>query len=624
VVNDPNPLMVQWMLMWITAFSLEATGKSHWWFYRKDGRTTVWPVPTHWVIPGPEGVGWFLRPDGHQGDPIPVDWDTMAVFYLPDAGNPTQAVSALSAADRSILSDDAIHESQYHGFQAGHMPDHAFIVGEKEDSDGIKRRPELTKEQREELNLRLRQLYGGPRRHGRHILLDGLITDVKRLTMAPTEMDYIGSMKPIEREIEKIFGVNPIMMGEVEGANRASATVADDIFLSNVVNPLLAMIGQVLTAFIGRCPLFTDKKVVAYYEEIVARDPELEQKDWQFAFDRGMVDINTYLVHRLGLPPHKEGGDIGRINITMIDVPVGKKRDEKPPKPVVVGADDDEVDDDEEADDEPVADAEKSMRFKALYGDLFQRTHEREELRLGAAMESFLKRQARAFSDLVEAGENSANTIYRAEDWHAKMMDELSVALKRIAFAGAGVEESVVKAFTKDTRDSLFGLDGRSAAWIDQYLKELLSQPYWMDVGDGIEQDLDRLLRQFTEQGMDSRAMADAMVEEFDGLSVTRAQRIARTETTGAMNAGAHAARAELADTGLFSGQEWNSILDTETRGFDPDDRFDHVAMDGQIVGLSDNFNISGESAPFPGHYSLSAANRISCRCFSTSRSIFE
>lgn len=608
VVNRPNPYMVQWHLMWITATSLQATGQSYWWFSRKNGRNQVWPVPTHWVSPGrSDGVTttWYVKPDGMNGEPFEVDGSLMARFYLPDAGNPMQAMSPLSAADRPILSDDAIHESQYNGFQGGHMPDHAFIIGEKEDGDGIKRRPELSPDQRNELTVRLKQLYGGPRRHGRFILLDGLVSDVKRLTMAPTEMDYLASMKLTEREIEKIFGVNPIMMGEVEGANRASATVADDIFLSNVVNPQLAMIGQVLTAFLERCELFSEQNVVVYFDEIVARDPDLEQKDWQFAFDRGMVSIDQYLTHRLGLPPWKAGGDIARINITMVDVPVGKEREDEPKEPL-----------------EPL---DETKTFKALYGKLFQRQHSREEQRVRSVMEEFFRHQADEFAAKVDAGITMPEVIYGAEPWQQKLLDTLSKTLRQVGFVGAGVEESVVKHFHKDAvRDSMFGLDGRSQLWLDQYMKELLSQPYWNDVGDGIEDDLSRLLKEYTEQGLGTREMADRLRDDFYDLSLVRAQRIARTETTGAMNAGAYAARQELKDTGLFAGQEWNTVISDQTRGMDANDEFNHVIMDGQEVGMNEQFNVDGEMAPFPGHYSLSAGNRCNCNCFATSKSIFE
>ena len=987
VVANPNALMVQWQLMWSLVFSLQATGKAYWWFTQTKGKLQVWPVPASWVtVDNTKSVrgSWLIKPDGHSGEPFRVPGEEIAFFYMPDPNDPLSAMSSLAAAARPILSDDAIHEAQYQGFQAGHMPDHAFIIGERVDPDGHKRRPELSETQRKELDARLRQMFGGPRKHGRHILLDNLITDVRKLSMAPDEMAYKDSMKATEREIEKIFGVNPIMLGEIESANRAchdtdtqlltrrgwrnydelsegdvagtmnpetghfewqkisrvhvyndfsgdmvrvsgckvdacvtpehrmwrtkhtqdqtikgaprpvrknlpwgfvkadelachdvlpiacaphkqdvvewfdipgdvnnrgngsqlpslrvpmsgflgflgwwvsegwtapdkpykskgskyarknyaicikqvvsatkecglideaaasltgisvsrsrragvpatetqdgyarkptytwgmtnkslwrwlrtncgsaacnkrlpefvfdlsgsqlnllldamllgdghhrtddlatyftvspeladqvqtlallcgrsarigtrmksgvipvtvmartsraallpkhitrevytgpvwcvtvpnglivtrrngkplvsgnSATVADSIFLSNVANPLLELVGQVLTAFVRECPFFHGQQdVVVYFDEIVAADPELELKEWQFAADRGMVDIDDYRVNRLGLPPLPNGtGKIARINITMIDVPVGKPRTPEAESTTVVP---------------PIP--ERS--FKSLTDQTWKRQHDIYEAKIAAALEGLFQRQASEFEQQILNGVMDAATIASTENWSDAIKSVVRPLLREAAVSGASLELELMKSQVvrhmkaDDLDDRLFGNAGNVLYGIDDYLDKLFKQAYWFDIGDGIEDELDQLLRKFQSEGMSSENIARNIVEKFEHLSVPRAQRIARTETTGSQNAGSHFARIELAETGLVTGKEWNAILDKETRGMDPQDAFSHVLMDGQRVGVKEDFNVGGEMAPFPGHYSLSAANRIACRCFTSS-----
>jgi hypothetical protein len=92
-------------------------------------------------------------------------------------------------------------------------------------------------------------------------------------------------------------------------------------------------------------------------------------------------------------------------------------------------------------------------------------------------------------------------------------------------------------------------------------------------------------------------------------MSALRAHIIARTETHTAANFGAQTA-AEL--TGLDMKREWVAAMDDRTRD---EDEADHVAADGQVVGMREPFIVSGEALMFPGDPAGSAANVINCRC---------
>jgi uncharacterized protein with gpF-like domain len=58
--------------------------------------------------------------------------------------------------------------------------------------------------------------------------------------------------------------------------------------------------------------------------------------------------------------------------------------------------------------------------------------------------------------------------------------------------------------------------------------------------------------------------------------------------------------------------REWVSSMDDRTRD---EPGADHVAADGQIVGMKEPFTVSGERLMFPGDPAGSAANVIACRC---------
>ena len=87
--------------------------------------------------------------------------------------------------------------------------------------------------------------------------------------------------------------------------------------------------------------------------------------------------------------------------------------------------------------------------------------------------------------------------------------------------------------------------------------------------------------------------------------------RIARTETTAAAN---FAAVTSSRVSGVVMQKEWISSLDARTRR-PPESHFDHYDMNGKIVPIDEEFNVSGEELLFPGDPNGSAGNVINCRC---------
>jgi len=89
----------------------------------------------------------------------------------------------------------------------------------------------------------------------------------------------------------------------------------------------------------------------------------------------------------------------------------------------------------------------------------------------------------------------------------------------------------------------------------------------------------------------------------FDDMKKYRATRIARTEIIATSN---QAALSTYQDYGVTR-KEWLSAYDERTRDT-------HVAANGQVVAVTDNFSVGGGSGPAPGQIGL-AAEDINCRC---------
>ena len=150
------------------------------------------------------------------------------------------------------------------------------------------------------------------------------------------------------------------------------------------------------------------------------------------------------------------------------------------------------------------------------------------------------------------------------------------------------------------------------ASSVDSWLKNR-TVGIWSAVGATTKNRLETIAYRALVDGDTLEEMADRFQRELPQYTRMEAKRIARTETTGAMNFGQHAERVELG----IEHKEWVSTIDARTRGVNAKDRFDHINMFGEVVFNNDSFDVSGERMLFPGDTSqgASAGNIIHCRC---------
>jgi phage portal protein BeeE len=324
-IHRPNRLMNKWMLIFCTIASLELTGKSYWWIELQTkgdfkGQYTIWPVPSHWIEAKHKKDKlfdhWDVRPEGSV-EPISIPGDEIAYIYYPDPSNPMAAVSPLQALARQIVADEAITECNRRSFANGIWPGYAITIARNPDipgAPGVNNRPTLNKDQRGQIMAAIKQAYRGVVHADEPIILDGLIEDIKRVTNNPREMDFINSGKYTKDSICQGFGVNPIIMGQIEGANRAQSASAQDHFIDVTCNPKIDLISQCLTEFV--LPLFAGtkqlaqngQKLVAFIEEAKAYDPDGQLARVQFLSSIAGISRNKAAQTLLGLPPI-EGGD---------------------------------------------------------------------------------------------------------------------------------------------------------------------------------------------------------------------------------------------------------------------------------------------------------------------------
>ena len=112
-------------------------------------------------------------------------------------------------------------------------------------------------------------------------------------------------------------------------------------------------------------------------------------------------------------------------------------------------------------------------------------------------------------------------------------------------------------------------------------------------------------------EGLGVRAVADAIYESTRGqYSKNRSATIARTETHNAASYANH----EVAKTMNIPElqKQWVSVSDDRTRG-------GHAAMNGTIIPMAEDFQVSSDFGPVPmarpGDSRGGAENTINCRC---------
>ncbi len=652
-MERPNPLMVGWALKFVTAASLLITGKTFWWIFGDEkGKPQIWPIPTHWLTPAPTTgdrafAEWILRPYGVGGE-YRIPANEIAYFALPDPANPLGALSPMQQISKSIVVDEFIRESQKRSFLNGCMPGLAIKIGALPDEEvfaGMESKgPVLSAQQRKELIAMFKAVYQGIYKTDEPLILDRMIESVEKITNTPREMDWLKSKVQSKEEITQGFGVNPIMMGQIEGVNRASAAVAMDNFAANTLNPFLELFGQLLTAFV--LPRFdAAEDLFAFIEEAISDDQEQKLQKYNFAYQNGIVTKDEYRSEMLKLPPMANGaGRVVLSNPMAPEVPAdvaGPEDDARGPLPAKP-----------EPEPEPAGLLEDNSggNFGAsVYYDCLRkhidkhallRVWDKQQRNAETTMRNivarFMKEKASEIAGRVRSALSSglsvdavSSAVGSSKEFAKEIREALKKPFRLLMTQSASQEWELLrprrraeiqgygrKDENKPKEDPRrLKLPKQVLERIEKQTEDVLDQDWLRDLPDAIRDRIVRMVEEGIDKGDSGDDVAGKIAEMLDGDAETRADRIARTESTGMMNAGAQEVRSFLGEQGLVSGKEWSALDDDDTRDT-------HVDADGQKVPVDDEFEVGGEKCQYPGDVVLSAGERCNCRC--TALTVFE
>lgn len=160
---------------------------------------------------------------------------------------------------------------------------------------------------------------------------------------------------------------------------------------------------------------------------------------------------------------------------------------------------------------------------------------------------------------------------------------------------------------------------GFNREWTNEVLKFLATKGFEL-VSLITKTTRDKLIA-IVEQGINEGLGVDdiaklILADDTIGYVAFRARRIVRTEVMRASNI---AAMNGAKSHGFEVDKQWISARDSRTRRI-PEDEFDHVELDGVVVGFNEPFTSTGKKgepvvAMQPGDLSAPAGFTINCRC---------
>lgn len=633
-IGRPNPFMVAWSLFHQTVASVLMAGKSYWWFVEGNDSLQIYPLPANWVTPVHSKTELFtkfkIQPHGWSASPIDVSPEQIAFFSLPDPSDPFGTVSPLQSQSPAVATDEQIQVAQHRSFKNGLFPNLALRVGRLPGMlpGQAGERPVLEPDQRVELINAVRQLYEGAVNYNEPLIIDGMIEGIDKLSTSIQEMDFLKSGEAVKSRIMQSFGVNPIIAGEITNVNRAQAAVAERMFCTQVANPLITLIGQVMTRWLAQqC----DPELVFWIEPCRADDAELKLKEWDAAMKHGAATRNEYRTEILGVdakdepgwdePPPPSGGGMmagGVVAAKTRSMGRGCKESETGSWRAARGR-------------ERGVSGQSPLR--RYVGTLWTRQLDESEAHMVRAMGEFFRGVFQAVDreldrvrgespqlfDAPSAAGQIADQLFRPRDWDAPLRKAALRSLARAAAAGYLAEKAIQERQWRRTElpnltpDELaviaFEVPPDVAQRVEDTLAEQMKQPYWDKVNDTTRDRLESTLKTGMAEGWSGGKLAKQIRAVIGDTEKVRSRNIARTEVSEALNAGHLIQTNEMQAIGIAVAKVWTTVGDADVR-------VEHAVMEGASADGADGlFNVDGYEVPYPGHFSLPAGLRCNCRC---------
>jgi len=570
-------IIVSWNLAGIYYLAYEPTVHELW--HLRSDRVTINPDPKTFIKD-------FTYEIGGQKTTFPRDAIIYDKFYNPN--NDYYGLSPLQAAKNSINSHMRAQKWNLHYFENSAIPagllesDYHF-----ENQDQL----DLYKKQWQEL-------YGGYKKAGSIAVVgDGL--EYKPITPTHTDMGYSDLLATSRDEIFSAFGVPKIYANAAEAENYSNLKEYERMLWRRKMIPMLIKVEQTFNKYLNQRfatrgefirTKFDLSQVEALHDDILK-----EAEAARVLGTCGQLKINEARQRR-GDPP-VPWGDTSLVPMSLVrgdqigEIIEGKipATNETPKKTVFKSI---------------LKSHEERFRHwaktKAIVGD-----NERKMIRVLTAIftdwqEEILAKLGvrKALEEKIKALEEKTidvdSILFDVEG--AKVMLERAggpLLEDSIAKGGKRVLSSINSSVSFDLHDPRVEELLQAAK---QRFKNEIAEGHWLRMKDSLSEGI--------RDGESSQQLAQR-VRDTMGHEINNAPTVARSEINPRYQEGQ---REGMRQSGVVKKKEWLSAFSESSRD-------EHLAADGQQVGLDDSFEVGGEPLQYPGDPSGSASNIINCIC---------
>lgn len=575
------------------------------------------------VVPGENGFpeAYVFGVDGKRRV-YPVDFvnGSSPILHVKQF-NPLDPWYGMSPVEAAVYSIDQHNESAKWNFsllQKSAVPSGVFkIVPTEMNPSGT-----LTDEQYARVNSMIETNYAGAGNAGKHILLEGGL-DWQQTAMSPKDMDWLEGKNTSARDIALAFGVPPILLnipGDSTFANYKEARMA---FYEDTIIPIMSMFRDELNNWL--MPFYDDESRLEFdVDKLPALAPKREQL---FTMVQGADFLTVNEKRAAGGYEELEGWDV--ILMSPQNLPInadqgpglfeGDALFEEPDEPDEEPQDGDQFFVSNDEAEEMASEDEAEVKVFNLINNnermaLWKRNNRLRD-RLEFAFEKDVQKELITQAELIAkkvAGADirvaefaALEVIYGREE---KLADIIRNSIERVAdaFGPDVILDAKRQGIVVETKDELSKYEQAIAFWIENRTAESVK------LIDGTSEKVARRkIKEFTRRQLDEddpqNDLAKALFEEFEGLSKSRAQTIARTEVAMASQNAQFEAVKTLNVPGMQ--KTWISAQDDRVRDV-------HRAENGQSVDLDDIFVLSdGTKMKAPLDPNGPAKHVINCRC---------
>lgn len=533
LIQRPNPVLSEYELWELTIVHLYLAGNAYWEIVRtRDGRPReLWPLRPDRVriIPDQDPRIHHTYAYAVDGKLYPLGTDVVH-FKLPNPLDEYFGQPPLRAAVRAVAVDNEATDYVKSLLQNDAMPPVVVTTEQRLDEETVNR-----------LRSRWRDRFGGDKRGSPAFLQKGM--DVKVLGLNLRDLEFPDLRSISETRICAVFGVPPILVGAKTGMDRSTYSNYEEArrsFWEETISPLLRRLADRINHKL--LPMFGDadgiearfdtSEVSALQESVNERWARITE-----AVKAGWLSIDEARTEA-GFDP-VPGGRVLLRPTSMTAIPLDEP---------ATGGDQEQQQPNDLAGQGEAETGEKQKcptRLLKSRKDIAASRHQladRYEHRWREWAKEEFEQQARdvlrAFSRATKEHRQKALSDEELLEfltllstagitWRARIRDSVfDLALEHLSAAAkdAGAELDVA-----------FALDNEFAQrFVEQY-----TFPFAEALTQASQDRIREIILAGQRDGLTVAEMRDRLLEEFDDWSEARAERVARTETIRATNAGA-------------------------------------------------------------------------------------